>query len=133
MKSLLLKFEQNRIFTEDEGWLLFKIAAIAEACGWTILISGIGISKYFMHGNQASVIIAGQIHGTLFISYAIASIGLYPAMRWSRARAFIALLASVPPYGSLIFELWAQSQRRQEQFRAMTCSLALAALESSEA
>jgi len=133
MKSLLLKFERNQVFTEDEGWLLFKIAAIAEACGWTLLISGIAISKYLMHGNRAAVIIAGQIHGTLFICYAVASVGLYPAMRWSRMRAFVALLASIPPYGSLIFEWWAQSERHREQFSAMTCSLALAALNTENA
>jgi integral membrane protein len=128
MMSLLYKFERNRIFTEEEGWLLFKIAAIAEACGWTLLITGIAISKYLMHGNQAAVIIAGQIHGTLFISYAIASVGLYPTMHWNRKRAFVALLASVPPYGSLVFEWWAQSKRRRDQFSALTCVLALAAL-----
>jgi integral membrane protein len=132
MKTWLLKFEQNRIFTEEEGWLLFKISAIAEACGWTLLITGIGISKYLMHGNQASVIIAGQIHGMLFTTYAVASVGLYPAMRWSRQRAFFALLASIPPYGSLVFEWWAQLERNREQFKAMTCSLALAALETAD-
>lgn len=132
MKSLLIKFERNQIFTEDEGWLLFKIAAIAEACGWTLLITGITISRYLMHGNRASVIIAGQMHGVLFISYAVASVGLYPAMHWSRKRAFVALLASVPPYGSLAFEWWAQSERRREQFSAMTCSLALAALSTED-
>lgn len=133
MKSLLLKFERNQVFTEEEGWLLFKIAAIAEACGWTLLISGIAVSKFLMHGNQDSVIMAGQIHGVLFITYAVASIGLYPAMHWSRKRAFFALLASIPPYGSLLFEWWAQSERSREQFSAMTCSLALAALGTEDA
>ncbi len=131
MRFLVTKFEHNQVFSESEGWLLFKIAAIAEACGWTLLIAGIAISKYLMHGNQGPVIIAGQFHGVLFLSYAVASVGLYPTLRWSRKRACIALLASIPPYGSLAFEWWAQMKHNQEQFSAMTCSLTLAALISS--
>lgn len=131
MRSLVTKFEHNQVFSESEGWLLFKIAAIAEACGWTFLIAGISISKYLMHGNQVPVIIAGQFHGVLFLSYAVASVGLYPTLRWSRKRACIALLASIPPYSSLAFEWWAHMKYNQEQFRTMTYSLTLAALIST--
>lgn len=128
MKTLFRKFEQNQVFTENEAWLLFQIAAIAEACGWALLISGIVISKYLLHGNQLSILIAGQFHGILFLSYAISSIGLYPALRWSRKRVLIALLASIPPFGSLFFEWWAQSIRNRNQFNAYTCCVVLAAV-----
>lgn len=131
MKSLLAKFEHNQIFSEEESWLLFSIAAIAEACGWTLLITGIAISKYLMHGNQASVIIAGQFHGVLFLTYAAASVGLYPTLHWSHKRAFAALIASIPPYGSLLFERWAQMKRSQVQFAAMTCCIALTSLNTT--
>ena len=121
-------FERNRVFTEEEGWLLFRIAAIAEACGWTLLIAGITSVRFITHSNPIPVQIAGQMHGVLFLSYALASIGLYPSLRWSRKRAFIALLASVPPYGSLLFERWATSERRRDQFSAFSCCIALATL-----
>lgn len=103
--------------------MLFKLAAIAEAVGWTLLITGILLSDYVFAGNQAPIRVAGRVHGMLFLCYAAASVVLYPAIRWSRRRAFIALLASVPPYGSLIFELWASRLRRNEQlhvFRSCT-------------
>ncbi|HEX5455970.1 MAG TPA: DUF3817 domain-containing protein [Candidatus Saccharimonadales bacterium] len=125
MPGLLEKFENNRIFTEDEAWALFRLAAIAEACGWTLLVIGIGFSDYVFPGNHTPVLLAGRIHGMLFLLYALASIGLYPALRWSRRRAFIALLASVPPYGSLAFEIWTSHTRRNEQFYIFRNCIAL--------
>lgn len=113
--SLLRKFERNRVFTESEAWMLFRLAAFAEACGWTLLITGI-IGTHFT-GSRVPVAIAGQIHGTLFFGYALASVVLYPNLRWSRKRAIVALLASVPPYGSLLFEQWANQTRKASQFK----------------
>lgn len=126
--TFIRKFEHNQLFTEDESWMLFRISAYAEAFGWTLLITGIAIERYLIPGNTIPVQIAGQIHGTLFLGYAVASLGLYPTLRWSRKRACVALLASVPPYGSLLFELWAHSSRQHSQFQAYTSCIAYAVL-----
>jgi integral membrane protein len=128
MMSIIDKFEHNQTFSEDEGWMLFRMAAIAEACGWTMLISGILIGKYLLPGNRIPVMIAGQFHGVLFIAYAMSAIGLYPTLRWSRKRAIVALLASIPPYGSLLFERWAQLSRDHDTFQAYRCCIALSLL-----
>lgn len=109
--SLLKKFEAAKPFTETEAWTLFRLAAIGEACGWTLLITGIGLKQYVLHGNNVPVLIAGQMHGTLFFIYIAAAVVLYPSLGWSRKRAFTAGLASVPPYGSIIFEQWAAYRR----------------------
>ena len=124
----LKAFERNRIFSEREAWMLFRLGAIAEACGWTLLIAGIGLQRYIMPGSRAPVLIAGQIHGMLFFLYAVAAAGLYPNLGWSRLRALVALLASVPPYGSLLFEMWANYQRRTTYFRNYQRCIALAQL-----
>ena len=115
--GILNKFENNSVFTEDESWMLFKIAAIAEACGWTLLIVGIGIERYILPGNHVSVLLAGRVHGLLFIVYLLAVVGLYPSLRWSRTKSIFALAASVPPYGTLLFEQWAQYMRNKSQFQ----------------
>ena len=128
MLALVRKFEGNRVFSENEGWMLFRLAAFGEAAGWTLLICGIACERYILPGNQIPVFIAGRIHGMLFLLYALAAIGLYPALRWSRRRAFVALLASVPPYGSLLFEQWAHHARRGAQFRTYSYCIALATL-----
>lgn len=106
-----------RPFTDDEAWTLFRLAAYAEAGGWTLLISGLGLKQYVLHGNNIPVLVAGQIHGTLFIIYIVACALLYPSLRWSRPGAMLAGLASVPPYGSLIFEWWAAHRRGQTALR----------------
>ena len=128
IRPFLYNFEHNRVFTEDEGWMLFRLAAIAEACGWTLLITGIACEHYVVPGNNIPVLIAGQLHGVLFLIYCTAAVGLYPTLHWPRRRMVAALLASVPPYGSLLFEWWAQSLHRRNQFRRYTCCIALAYL-----
>lgn len=115
-RSFIKRFEHNTLFTEPEAWLLFQIGAIAEACGWTLLIAGIIISHY--SGSNFAVMFAGQTHGIFFLCYAVGAAGLYPSLGWSRKKACIAILASVPPYGSLIFEQWASHIRSHRQFEA---------------
>lgn len=92
---------------------MFRLAAIAEAVGWTLLISGILIGKYLMPTNDIAVQLAGHTHGILFLLYIVAAVVMYPSQRWSRWRTLIAIVASVPPYGTLIFEQWEAHRRRR--------------------
>lgn len=111
------RFETVRPFTEYEAWLLFRVAAFGEAIGWTLLIGGIAIERFIIPGNNTAVLIAGQIHGMIFFGYLVAAVGLYPSLGWSRWRSLFALLFSVPPYGTLLFEMWASRQRHNAGFR----------------
>jgi len=114
---LLQKFEAARPFTEADAWLVFRIAAYGEAVGWTLLLVGMGISRYITPGNDTAVIITGQLHGMLFFGYLAAALVLYPSLGWSRLRALFALAFSVPPYGTLLFEQWAARRRRSGGFK----------------
>ncbi len=119
---LLRKFETNKVFTENEAWMLFRLAAIGEACGWGLLVAGILAEKYT--GSHIPVFLAGRMHGMLFLLYGLAAAGLYPNLRWSRWRALVALAASVPPFGSLLFEQWASHSRHTKQFKLYSrCTL----------
>jgi integral membrane protein len=118
MYEFLKKFESARPFTEAEAWLLFRIAAVTEAVGWTLLISGILIGKYITPHNSTALILAGRTHGMLFLVYCVAALGLYPSLGWSRWRGLFALAFSVPPYGTLVFERWASGQRHNAGFRS---------------
>jgi integral membrane protein len=131
VRSLIKRFETNRIFNEEEAWALFRLAAIAEAGGWTLLILGIGFEQYIMPGNHISVLLAGRIHGLLFSLYALSAVGLYPALGWPRKKAFVALLASVPPYGSLAFEQWAKYMRQTSHFKTYRRTVLLTYLNKS--
>jgi integral membrane protein len=108
----LKRLENMQAFTEQDAWSLFKLAAIGEACGWTMLITSILCKRYVTIGNNIPVLIAGQVHGMLFLVYIVAVVVLYSSLKWSRKRMIVASIASVPPYGSLIFEQWAAYKRR---------------------
>jgi integral membrane protein len=116
-KSPFRKFETARPFTDAEAWMLFRLAAFSEAIGWTLLIAGILIERYSTPGNNAAVLIAGNIHGTIYLAYFVAALVLYPSLGWSRWRGLAALLAGVPPYGSLLFEMWSAYKRRAHGFK----------------
>lgn len=128
MLKTLRQFENARPFTEAEAWMLFRIAAVAEACGWTLLIAGIAADRYLPHIGSSALIIAGRTHGMLFLLYCVASLGLYPSLGWSRWRALFALGFSVPPYGTLLFEQWAAAKRRSAHLRVYGLNLLYAAL-----
>lgn len=115
--NVLREFERARPFTDAEAWLLFRLAAFGEAFGWTLLIAGILLKRYVMHGNDTAVLIAGQIHGMIFFGYLVAALGLYPSLGWSRLRALISLAASVPPYGTLLVEQYAAHKRGNHGFK----------------
>jgi len=113
----LRRAEAVRPFTEPEAWGLFRLAALAEAVGWTLLISGILIRQYHLLGSGVAVPIAGRIHGTFFLIYFGVLAATYTSLRWSRWKFLAAIMAGVPPYGSLIFEQWAAHNRRNRLAR----------------
>ena len=111
--SLLSKLEANRPFTETEAWTLYRIVALSEAVGWTLLISGIFIRHFKLPGDRIAVPIAGQIHGTIFLIYFAVLITTYTSLYWSRKKFLLAILAGIPPYGTLVFEQWEARTRRR--------------------
>ena len=117
MIATLRKFEGARPFTDGEAWMLYRIAAFGEAVGWTLLITGILIEKYVTPGNNTAVFIAGNIHGMIYFAYFIAALGLYPSLGWSRWKGVAATIAGIPPYGSLLFEMYAAHRRKSHGFK----------------
>lgn len=120
------RYYQNfQPFTEAQAWTLFKIAAIAEAVGWTLLIGGILLRDYVLAGNGIPVTIAGRIHGMLFVAYILAVIALAPSLGWSWFRTLVAAAFSVPPYGSLVYEFWSAGQRKVHHLKRLIVSVSM--------
>ena len=111
---LLEHYYNFRPFTEPEAWWLFRAAAITEAVGWTTLITGILISQYITPGNSIAVNLAGHLHGGLFLIYIASVVVVAPSLRWKLPKTIIAGAMSVPPYGSLILEIWMSHARKQD-------------------
>lgn len=129
--AFLSKLEAIQPFNEPQAWGLYKIAALSEAVGWTILITGILIRHYRLAGYRYAVPIAGQIHGTIFLVYFGVLLATYSSLRWSRTKFIAAALAGVPPYGTLVFEQWAVRQRQTKLLEAYFWSIALVVLTHS--
>lgn len=89
----------------DESYW-FRIAAIAEAISWTGLLIGM-VFKYLVVHDEIGVKIFGPIHGVLFLGYVALSIVVWRSRRWSSGVGLAALLSSIPPYGTIVFERWA--------------------------
>jgi integral membrane protein len=126
--NLLSKLESTKPFTETEAWTLYKIVALSEAVGWTLLIVGILIRHFGLPGHDIAVPIAGQIHGTIFLIYFGVLVTIYSSLRWSRKKFLAAIVAGIPPYGSLAFEQWAARSRNARHRRVMFRSFLLSAL-----
>ena len=127
--AFLNKLEATKPFTEREAWGLFRMAAISEAMGWTVLITGLLIRRYGLPGHNFSVPITGQIHGILFIIYFGILIATYSSLRWPRHRFIVAAIAGVVPLGTLVLEQWASRVRKNEHRKALLCAAMISAIE----
>jgi integral membrane protein len=116
LQKALQAYKNFRPFTDAEAWMLFRLAAFGEAIGWTLLIIGIIIDETTVSWHAIPVKITGQLHGMLFLTYMAAALVLSPSLGWSWFRAIIATIASVPPYGSLVFEMWSSHERKRSDF-----------------
>lgn len=120
MVRLYRAYRQFKPFTDSEAWMLFKLAAFAEAIGWTILVTGIILTDYVFPGNRTPVMLAGRTHGIMFMTYIVAVIVLSPSLGWKWKRTVIGGLLSAPPLGSLAFELWNSRARRNQDIKKLS-------------
>ena len=105
----------KNIFSDKEAWGIYRLSAFGEAFGWTLLIGSLGAQKYLMHGNKILVSFAGQIHGLLFFAYIAAVLATYASLGWSFKKGFLIGLMSVPPYGTLVAEMWLSRVRKNKE------------------
>jgi integral membrane protein len=88
----------------DVRW--FRLAAIAEAISWAGLLIGM-FFKYVVVQNAIGVQIFGPIHGAMFLFFVATALWVRRSQRWSWLVTAVALLSSIPPFGSVLFERWA--------------------------
>lgn len=84
----------------------FRVVAVAEAVSWAGLLAGMAL-KYGGPGTELGVQVFGPLHGALFLVYVAVAFISWPALRWSTPVGVVALLAAVPPFGTVVFERWA--------------------------
>ena len=84
----------------------FRVVATAEAFSWAGLLTGMFV-KYVADAGEQGVQVFGPIHGTVFLAYLVVTLLTWHQQRWSFPVGLVALAASVPPFCTLLFEVWA--------------------------
>jgi integral membrane protein len=90
---------------------LFLVVAVAEAISWAGLLTGM-FFKYFTDAGELGVQVFGPIHGGIFVAYVLLTLVVARTLRWSRWTTLAGLACSIPPFATLVFELWAQRTGR---------------------
>ena len=100
---------------------LFRLAALAEAVTWTLLIAGLVLRA--TAGLGIAVTIGGGVHGFVFLAYAVIAVLVAINQRWSFGVTALAVGSAVVPYATIPLELWlARSGRLVGDWRLETTS-----------
>ena len=91
--------------------IVFRVSAALEAATWLGLLVGM-VVKYAFDGGEGGVTVFGPIHGVVVLGYVAATLWAASVFGWGSRTVWTALLASVPPLGSVAFERWATRTRR---------------------
>ena len=90
----------------------FRLVAVAEAVSWAGLLVGMFLKYVVRAGAEGGVPVFGSIHGAVFTIYVVLSLLSVRPLRWDGRTTLLALVASVPPFGSIVFERWARRTGR---------------------
>ncbi len=85
----------------------FRFIAVLEALTWLGLLIGMAFKYIPADGNEIGVKIFGPVHGAVFVIYLIVTLATAIKLRWSAVTTIVAAAASIPPFGTVIFEVWA--------------------------
>ncbi len=85
---------------------VFRVVALAEAVTWALLLAGMFV-KWVLGTSEVGVQVAGPVHGAVFVAYVLVTLLAWRVLRWDLRTTVLALLASVPPFTTVVFERWA--------------------------
>ncbi len=84
----------------------FRLVAIWEAITWLALL----IAMFFkwVLGHEEAIRIPGMVHGVAgFMLFVVVALATAWSLKWDLKTTFLALVSSVPPFGTVVFERWA--------------------------
>ncbi|WP_245537851.1 DUF3817 domain-containing protein [Tsukamurella paurometabola] len=86
--------------------LAFKVVAFAEALTWVWLL--IGMYGKWVGGNEEAVATPGMTHGIVFMVLVVLTLAVAYVRKWDVKTLVLGLAATVLPFCSVVFEVWAQ-------------------------
>ncbi|QRY63636.1 DUF3817 domain-containing protein [Gordonia sp. PDNC005] len=111
-------------FTLTTPARVFRFVAVIEAITWAALLIGMGFK--YIGGIDSAVRIPGMAHGGVFVVYLIVTVVAASSLKWWTERPtlslrikgigadvrvpviLLALIASIPPFFTVWFEVWAR-------------------------
>ena len=85
----------------------FRCIAVLEAFTWLGLLIGMAFKYIPAEGNEIGVKIFGPVHGAVFMLYLVVAVLTALKFKWNAVTTLLALVASLPPFGTVVFEMWA--------------------------
>lgn len=89
----------------------FRAVAIAEAFSWAGLLVGMYL-KWVAGTTERGVEIFGPVHGALVLVYVALAVLVAVRVRWSLWTTLLALAATVPPFCTVVLDVWAHRTGR---------------------
>lgn len=84
----------------------FRFIAVLEAISWLLLIIGM-VFKRIPEPVLWPVKVFGMTHGIVFVLFVITAIVAARELGWSAKTTVLALASSLPPFCTVLFEIWA--------------------------
>lgn len=84
----------------------FRFIAVLEAISWVFLIVGM-VFKRLPEPVLWPVKVFGMTHGIIFVLFVIAAIMAARELGWNALTTVLALVSSIPPFCTVVFEIWA--------------------------
>jgi integral membrane protein len=81
----------------------FRVIAVCEGISFLILLL-IAMPLKYLAGLPQYVLIAGWIHGFLFVTYMISGLNVKTVYKWNIRKTMLAIAASVIPLGPFILD-----------------------------
>lgn len=82
----------------------FRWVAIIEGISYLVLLFIAMPLKYYA-GMPAAVLYMGWVHGAFFMLFLALLISVWGDRKWSAGKSFLAFIASLLPFGTLIFDI----------------------------
>ncbi|MGS0687880.1 DUF3817 domain-containing protein [Nakamurella sp. GG22] len=101
----------------------FRIIAVVEAMTWLGLLVGMYV-KWVAGTSEVGVKVFGPIHGGVFIAYVVLALLTARIQRWTVWTTLAALAASIPPFFTVWFELWAKRSGRLDPVQQPSAAFA---------
>lgn len=90
----------------------WRVMAFAEAVSWALLLTGMYFKYLATDPTPVLVTIFGSVHGAVFVVFGILTLQLWQRLKWTLPVLVVGCLSTIPPFCSVLFELWADRTGR---------------------